>query len=90
MKIEMPNTRIQQNLLPRLDTWNRCIHDYQPFYLVRIRCRVGVGHHVSDVVRDNEGLVVPQPNYDRVKSLMDPANVFRDLYTKTCRVARGA
>jgi len=30
-----------------------------------------------------------KPNYDRVKALTDPDNVFRDLYTKTCRAARG-
>jgi FAD/FMN-containing dehydrogenase len=28
-------------------------------------------------------------NYDRVKELTDPRNVFRDLYTKTCRAAMG-
>jgi FAD/FMN-containing dehydrogenase len=30
-----------------------------------------------------------KPNYDRVKALTDPENVFRDLYTKTCRAAMG-
>lgn len=30
-----------------------------------------------------------KPNYDRVKAITDPDNVFRDLYTKTCRAARG-
>lgn len=30
-----------------------------------------------------------KPNYDAVKSQTDPDNVFRDLYTKTCRAARG-
>ena len=28
-------------------------------------------------------------NYDRVKAITDPKNVFRDLYTKTCRAAMG-
>jgi FAD/FMN-containing dehydrogenase len=28
-------------------------------------------------------------NYDRVKAITDPDNVFRDLYTKTCRAAMG-
>lgn len=28
-------------------------------------------------------------NYDRVKAITDPENVFRDLYTKTCRAAMG-
>ena len=30
-----------------------------------------------------------KPNYDRVKAITDPDNIFRDLYTKTCRAARG-
>jgi hypothetical protein len=30
-----------------------------------------------------------KPNYDRVKAITDPENVLRDLYTKTCRAARG-
>jgi hypothetical protein len=30
-----------------------------------------------------------KPNYDRVKAITDPDNVFRDLYTKTCRAPRG-
>lgn len=29
-------------------------------------------------------------NYDKVKAITDPNNVFRDLYTKTCRAAMGA
>lgn len=29
-------------------------------------------------------------NYDTVKAITDPDNVFRDLYTKTCRAAMGA
>lgn len=28
-------------------------------------------------------------NYDRVKAITDPNNVFRDLYSKTCRAAMG-
>jgi len=28
-------------------------------------------------------------NYDRIKAVTDPENVFRDLYTKTCRAAQG-
>lgn len=28
-------------------------------------------------------------NFDRVKAITDPDNVFRDLYTKTCRAAMG-
>ena len=30
-----------------------------------------------------------KPNYDRVKAVMDPDNLFRDLYTKTCKAAMG-
>ena len=30
-----------------------------------------------------------KPNYDRVKRLTDPDNVFRDLYAKMCRAAQG-
>jgi hypothetical protein len=30
-----------------------------------------------------------KPNYDTVKALTDPKNLLRDLYTKTCRAARG-
>jgi FAD/FMN-containing dehydrogenase len=30
-----------------------------------------------------------KPNYDVVKAVMDPDNVFRDLYTKTCKAAMG-
>ncbi|HEX4419617.1 MAG TPA: FAD-binding oxidoreductase [Kofleriaceae bacterium] len=30
-----------------------------------------------------------KPNYDAVKAITDPDNVFRDLYTKTCRTIMG-
>ncbi len=30
-----------------------------------------------------------KPDYDAVKAITDPRNVFRDLYTKTCRAAMG-
>jgi hypothetical protein len=30
-----------------------------------------------------------RPNYLAVKKVTDPDNVFRDLYTKTCRASRG-
>jgi hypothetical protein len=30
-----------------------------------------------------------KPNYDAVKAITDPDNVFRDLYDKTCRAAMG-
>jgi hypothetical protein len=28
-------------------------------------------------------------NYDAVKAITDPDNLFRDLYTKTCKAAMG-
>ena len=28
-------------------------------------------------------------NYDAVKAIVDPKNLFRDLYTKTCRATMG-
>ncbi len=30
-----------------------------------------------------------KPNYDKVKAQTDPRNIFRDLYTKTCKTAMG-
>ncbi|MCX5746776.1 MAG: FAD-binding oxidoreductase [Proteobacteria bacterium] len=30
-----------------------------------------------------------RPNYDAVKAITDPQNLFRDLYTKTCKAAMG-
>ncbi len=33
--------------------------------------------------------IFDKDNYDRVKRRMDPRNVFRDVYTKTCRAAQG-
>ena len=30
-----------------------------------------------------------KPNYERAKAIGDPHNIFRDLYTKTCRAAQG-
>ncbi|MBX3160095.1 MAG: FAD-binding oxidoreductase [Deltaproteobacteria bacterium] len=30
-----------------------------------------------------------KPNYDAVKQVVDPDNIFRDIYTKTCRTAMG-
>jgi hypothetical protein len=31
-----------------------------------------------------------RPNYEAVKRITDPRNILRDVYTKTCRAARGA
>jgi FAD/FMN-containing dehydrogenase len=39
--------------------------------------------------RDEFWSIWNKRNYDRVKQLTDPRNVFRDLYTKTCRAAMG-
>src|SRR5437870_3917522 len=78
VKVEVPNSRVQENLIPRLDSWNRRIHYYQPLDLIRIHCSVGVSHHVADVMCDNQGLVIPQPGYDgtnvfRLRLLVVPA-----------------
>jgi hypothetical protein len=30
-----------------------------------------------------------KPNYDLMKAIVDPNNIFRDLYTKTCKASQG-
>jgi FAD/FMN-containing dehydrogenase len=39
--------------------------------------------------RDEFWSIWNKPNYDRVKQQTDPRNLFRDLYSKTCRAAMG-
>ncbi|MDB4953840.1 MAG: FAD/FMN-containing dehydrogenase [Myxococcales bacterium] len=39
--------------------------------------------------RDEFWSIWNKPNYDRVKQETDPRNLFRDLYSKTCRAAMG-
>ena len=39
--------------------------------------------------RDEFWSIWNKRNYDQVKAITDPRNVFRDLYTKTCRAAMG-
>ncbi len=39
--------------------------------------------------RDEFWSIWNKPNYDTVKAITDPQNVFRDLYSKTCRAAMG-
>ncbi len=39
--------------------------------------------------RDEFWSIWNKRNYDRVKALVDPDNLFRDLYSKTCRAAMG-
>ena len=39
--------------------------------------------------RDEFWSIWNKRNYDQVKAVTDPRNVFRDLYTKTCRAAMG-
>jgi FAD/FMN-containing dehydrogenase len=39
--------------------------------------------------RDEFWSIWNKRNYDRVKAITDPQNVFRDLYSKTCRAAMG-
>jgi FAD/FMN-containing dehydrogenase len=47
-----------------------------------------ISHHYYS--RDEFWSTRNKRNYDRVKAITDPDNVFRDLYTKTCRAAMGA
>ena len=39
--------------------------------------------------RDEFWSIWNKRNYDRIKAVTDPGNVFRDLYSKTCRAAMG-
>jgi hypothetical protein len=39
--------------------------------------------------RDEFWSIWNKRNYDAVKAITDPRNVFRDLYSKTCRAAMG-
>lgn len=39
--------------------------------------------------RDEFWSIWNKGNYDRVKQQTDPRNLFRDLYSKTCRAAMG-
>jgi len=39
--------------------------------------------------RDEFWSIWNKRNYDRVKAITDPSNLFRDLYAKTCRAAMG-
>src|SRR6267154_590202 len=64
VKVEMPNSWIQENLIPRLDARNRCIQYYQPLNLVGIHCSVRVRHRIPDVVCNNGSLVISQPGHD--------------------------
>jgi hypothetical protein len=64
VKVEMPNSWIQENLIPRLDARNRGIQHYQPLNLVGIHCSVRVRHRIPDVVCNNEGLVISQSGND--------------------------
>ena len=43
------------------------------------------------VINTGMGFEAPvhKRNYDAVKAITDPDNVFRDLYTKTCKAAMG-
>src|SRR4029077_8876702 len=64
VKVEMPNSWIQENLIPRLDARNWGIQYYQPLNLVGIHCSVRVRHRIPDVVCDNGSLVISQPSHD--------------------------
>ena len=64
VKVEVPDARVLHDFEPRLDSWNRSIHDHKPLNLVRIGRGVRVGNHVPDVVGHDRGPVVSQPSHD--------------------------
>ena len=46
-----------------------------------------ISHNYYD--RETFWRIWNRPNYEAVKRRTDPENLFRDLYTKTCRASRG-
>src|SRR5260370_25082567 len=60
MKVEVPNSRILENLAPRINPRDRCVHNNQPLNLVGISRSVGVCDHIADVMGNNKCLVVSQ------------------------------
>src|SRR5579859_5149236 len=64
MKVEVPNSGVQENLRPGLDPRNRCVHHHQSLNLIRVDCCVCVGHHVADVMCDHECFVISKPGHD--------------------------
>ena len=60
MKIEMPNSRTLQNLGPRLDSRNRCVHHDEPLNFVRVHRSIRISHHVADVMGHHESSVVSE------------------------------
>jgi FAD/FMN-containing dehydrogenase len=46
-----------------------------------------ISHNYYD--KDEFWSIFNKPNYDAVKAITDPNNIFRDLYTKMCRAAMG-
>src|SRR5438093_7262146 len=60
VNIEVPDPGIQKNLRPWLDSRDGSIHDNEFLDLVWIQRRIGVRHHVADVVRNDERFIVLQ------------------------------
>jgi FAD/FMN-containing dehydrogenase len=65
--------------------------DYHRLMEAKLRELGGVKTLISHnyYTRDEFWQIWNKPNYDAVKSLTDPRNLFRDLYTKTCVTAMG-
>src|SRR5438445_9994261 len=57
VEVEMPDARIQENRVPRLDAGNGRVHHHQTVNLVRVGRSVGVSDHVADVVGDYKSFV---------------------------------
>jgi FAD binding domain-containing protein len=51
-----------------------------------IKALIGYNYYDEDVF----WRIWNKPNYMAVKKITDPQNIFRDLYAKTCRAARGS
>src|SRR5713101_424603 len=60
VKVEVPNSGILQNLTPRINPRNRCIHNDQPLNLVGVHRSIGVRDHIADIVSNNKCLVVSE------------------------------
>ena len=56
----MPQRRVFHNVIPWRYTWNRRIHDNEPFDFVRIAGRISVGHHNAYVVRNHRRAIKPE------------------------------
>src|SRR5260370_36200262 len=59
MEIEMPDTWVLKDLIPRIDAGNWSINNDQPFDFFGIMCGVSIADHVPNAVGDDEGAVGP-------------------------------